>query len=240
MRMLLLNSTIALAITVPMHKALANGPYDPLFDPPASSTPAIISHKNEIGHDWTGRYIGIYAGYARADSAWTFMNTATLNNDHSGVVVGAFGGFNRQLDNAVIGVETNSLAPLIEQTNDCLMSGIKCTTKLHWLGALRLRAGLPLNRVMPYLSAGPAIGVVGTRGDAKSLGYTGEPFTEVHYGFVAGGGVEVALGNSLTLRTDMTYFNLLERKHTRDSDSDYFHKVKMAGWMIDGGLALKF
>ena len=47
------------------------------------------------------------------------------------------------------------------------------------------------------------------------------------------------MGELVTVRTDMAYFGLFEREHTGKFNAHDAHKVKLVGWMINDGVALK-
>ncbi len=198
---------------------------------------------------WTGMYVGVNAGYSwgKADSDTSATTTTrtrvfrtaganlvsdttatgapTLlggNADVNGWLGGAQIGYNLQLNNWVVGVETdfqwsnekgNSTACL---PTSCAAGADFATaeTKLDWFGTLRARAGLLVTpTVLLYATGGLAYGHVDS---SLTAGTIGNPATSVvsdkstKLGWVAGGGVEAALNRNWLVRAEYLYMDLGE------------------------------
>jgi outer membrane immunogenic protein len=135
----------------------------------AADLPARIYTKapvETIVYDWTGFYVGGQVGAASMSSSFkdnddTFDNQG-LNPDRKfGVTGGVYGGYNWQIHNFILGVDTQwswygkseiSSAPDGVATSELL------STKLRNAGSVKARLGLALDDTMVYVAAGPAWG----------------------------------------------------------------------------------
>ena len=69
---------------------------------------------------------------------------------------------------------------------------------INWTGSLRGRAGFDAGAFMPYLTAGLAFaGATASNGPTDS--------TQMHFGWTAGGGVEVAVADQISLDLQYRY-----------------------------------
>jgi outer membrane immunogenic protein len=158
-------------------------------------------------YDWNGVYVGALAtyGFARShhcDTAACPDNPITGSGpivNGSGLGGGVTIGFNHTFNNFLLGAEGdysftgfNGSSP--SQTTPGYGCGPGCITNVTALGTARIRVGLPMNNVLPYLTGGLAISNVHgelIRGsDTTFLNAT------------AGGGVEVGVTQNVSVKAE--------------------------------------
>jgi outer membrane immunogenic protein len=175
------------------------------FSPPirAPLPPAIFC--------WTGFYLGVDTGWAWGKDTTTEYLTAT--NTFTGFnptyrikspLAGLYTGYNYQIGNAVLGVETD-----IEGANlnggflDTVVGGAG-TTQLDWQGSLRGRLGFAADRVMVYGTGGLAYADISHTYTNLVTGVA-ETTSAIRTGWTAGAGVEVAVMPNVLVRAEYRY-----------------------------------
>jgi outer membrane immunogenic protein len=162
---------------------LGSGPRRPISEPPPY----------EVPFSWTGIYVGTHLGYAWSDIDW---RETGFDGSHSadGAVVGGQIGYNIQAGRFVYGVEADISSSGIDGGNNC------CGHTVNWLASVRGRLGLTAydNRTLFYATAGAAWADI----EYSSLGN----FSDTHFGWVVGGGVERAFTPNVTGRIEYLYY----------------------------------
>lgn len=202
-----------------MKRMLAVTALAAMFTAPAVSADLVLAdipvvYSSSSAYDWTGFYVGVGVGYNWSQSNTEFVNPALaavpVDMNPSGFVGEIHAGYNHQLDLLVLGIE-GSIGiggvsgtiddPLIAMGVAPAGSTVTATSDVNW--ALLGKAGLALDRFMPYVTAG----VVGahstttaTAGGADDSGW----FT----GFAVGGGLELAVTEQLSVRGQYLYSRL--------------------------------
>lgn len=145
--------------------------------------------------DWSGAYVGGHVGYASGTADWELLPQPGPSDDYAlaGWLVGVQGGYNWQIDTFVLGLE-----------GDISLSGIEgddqgfIARQVNWAASLRARAGVAVDAVLLYGTAGVAV--------ANS---TGEVFisdeTETHLGWTAGVGVEAMVAENVSIKAEYAY-----------------------------------
>jgi len=175
---------------------------------------------------WTGFYIGVHAGWLRSDNSVTDIDGlqdadgTRFGYSKSSFVGGGHIGYNWQNGMLVLGVEadisgTSAKSSVIQDNTPG--SGFDqdglARTKLSWLSSVRGRLGI---------TAGPQWLLYGTGGAAwghvknETLDFDTGVFdptdsssrSGVRSGWVAGGGVEVALQANWLLRVEYLHYDL--------------------------------
>lgn len=152
--------------------------------------------------DWAGAYLGVQGGYGFNSVATDPPTASDFNLDAA--VIGAYGGFNLQLDSFVFGIDGS--------VNYSFASGglpapfpAGSEASIDWTTLIRGRAGIALNNVVIYGTAGLA----GANINATVGGLSDSDFA---WGWTVGGGVEVGLSDNLVGRIDYSFadydFNL--------------------------------
>jgi len=138
-------------------------------DIPAMSDPAPIYSPTPMAYSWTGFYAGGHVGYGFGDS--------------DGFVVGGQLGYNWQFNQFVVGAEADAgWADLGDGDS---------------LASIRLRAGLPIDRLLVYGTAG--------------LGFA--DFDDS--GWVAGAGVEYAITDQLSAGLEYLHYEVSDANVVR-------------------------
>ncbi|MCA0399425.1 MAG: porin family protein [Proteobacteria bacterium] len=148
---------------------------------------------------WTGLYAGVHAGYGFGSATG---RGSGVFKDPSGFVGGGQIGYNYQMGQFVLGAETDLSFTTMSGKNN--VAGTK--DKIPYFGTVRARAGVAVDRFLPYLTAGYAYGgsTVRENGVGKS--------STLHHGWAAGGGVEYAFTNNLTARIEGLYVDLGDKR----------------------------
>ncbi|MBN8966063.1 MAG: porin family protein [Rhizobiales bacterium] len=139
---------------------------------------------------WQGPYVGANLGYQ-----WGSITNAP--HDPSGVVGGLQAGYNWQNGQFVFGGETDL------QISDADDRFARWQFANPWFGTLRARAGIALNNVLFYGTAGLAYGTLKLE-DAL----TGASESATKLGWAAGVGLEVGLTQNWSARAEYLYVDL--------------------------------
>jgi outer membrane immunogenic protein len=152
-----------------------------------------LSQVRQAGYFWQGPYVGANLGYQ-----WGSINNNPT--DPSGAAGGFQAGYNIQNGQFVFGAET-----------DLQFSGASdrfAPWKFSnpWFGTLRARAGLAMNNILFYGTAGLAYGGIRARDSALHVSES-----QTHMGWAAGVGLEVGLTRNWSARMEYLYVDLSER-----------------------------
>lgn len=187
-------------------------------------------------HNWTGFYIGLNAGAAFNDSDYDLRPSGPgyagdPNNslrkdsgdfDNTSFTGGAQAGYNYQINNFVIGLETDFNYNGINES-DHVSRELRAplggrfshtvTQKLDYLGTLRARVGFtPANLWLVYATGGLAYGRVSS---SSRVMFT-EPVEDKYHGsssstqagWTVGGGVEYAVAKQWSIKGEYLYVDL--------------------------------
>jgi outer membrane immunogenic protein len=196
-------------------------------------------------YSWTGFYVGLNAGYGWANNGVSFINgdptfyafalangaiPASLAIDERGFVGGGETGYNWQINNAVLGIETDLQYANITGTASTSTAltgspfhfppiGISAQNKLEWFGTLRPRIGITVTpSFLVYATGGLAYGRVTSSASTVTTAFSGEcgintlcsngSASLTRAGWTAGAGVEYALSAPWSLKVEYLYFDL--------------------------------
>jgi outer membrane immunogenic protein len=198
---------------------------------------------------WTGFYVGVNAGYGwnvndnnnnYYDSSLGFYGN---NSDSDGGFVGGGQiGYNYQIGQFVIGVETDlQYADIGGKSNNYLAGGYSGNKNTDgYFGTVRARAGVALDRALIYVTGGFAYGDIASGSStlyAPSLGYYYGSNDDVNTGWTLGGGVEYAFTNNLTAKVEGLYVNL----DTKNNNVGLYSDSNNAEFgVVRAGLNFKF
>jgi outer membrane immunogenic protein len=153
---------------------------------------------------WTGFYIGVNGGYGGDKNTYSingFGNIASITS--GGFIGGGQIGYNYQFlgTSIVAGLEADLQATNIEGKVTIL--GLGLGTKLDYLGTVRARLGYAfLPNALFYVTGGLAYGNVKTN-VANIISFGG-----TNTGWTAGAGIEYALTQNWSLKTEYLYVDL--------------------------------
>jgi outer membrane immunogenic protein len=180
-------------------------------------------------YDWNGFYVGVNAGYGGGVFAHPFEVTdgvdtlpGTIDVTAGGFVYGVQAGFNAQMDNILFGIEADIQGSTIDgrvslgiEDPDDLIGGIDSIdadagTSLDWFATLRPRIGLVNDRFVVYATGGLAYGQT-TSSINVSINDTpvfDPSITNDRFGWTIGAGIEYALTDNITFKTEYLYTDL--------------------------------
>ena len=159
------------------------------------------------GYDWTGFYLGANAGvawnnssvdnnvYIRGDRVNGLGNN--IDGDQAAFTAGGLLGYNYQMDQVVLGVETdfNYLGFGDDRTRDFgndLVS--KTSFDADWFGTIRARLGFAVDNVLLYGTGGAAYGHMSADGKLTNGIDTWKGSTETtNWGWTVGAGAEYGI-----------------------------------------------
>ena len=164
------------------------------------------------GFSWTGFYAGLHAGYGWGKGKADFPSP--YSGDHSGFTGGVQAGYNHQIGQVVLGVETD-LSYLQNKLSRSFTNNLGATGTLSrdngWLGTTRARIGFtPAERLMIYGTGGLAYGnsdVSVTAASAAGALWAGKS-SATKVGWTLGVGAEYAFTNNITGKAEFLYYDL--------------------------------
>lgn len=154
-----------------------------------------------IAYNWTGFYLGINGGYGWGRSSWDGFGSGTFNT--SGGQIGGTIGYNWQGMGSpwVFGLEGDvDWVNIKGSFSNALCAS--CETKSNWLATVRGRLGYSIDRVMPYITGGLAVGDI----QANRAGFAG--MSDTRAGWTIGGGIEAAIAGNWTGKLEYLYTDL--------------------------------
>ena len=170
---------------------------------------------------WTGFYVGGHVGYGwqKNGTSGAYVDGPVFPFDHASNPAGVLGGgqigYNWQYGSLIYGVEADVSVLSGSGTSTTFLDGGDATATSHnriqWLGTLRGRLGFAVApRTMIYGTGGLAYGEVEhnhTLADADGNTALWSS-SKIKTGYAAGGGVEHAVLNNVTLRLEGLYVDL--------------------------------
>ena len=158
---------------------------------------------------WTGFYVGgtigaLTADFKSTDSYQSYSNSTYYYGSKgtpTSVTVGATIGYNQQFGSMVAGLEADY--NFAKGTTNNVYDGYARDGKSTFgsFGTVRGRLGYAMDRTLFFVTAGLAVAdIKGKSGYSCTTGFSKQKF-----GWVAGGGVEYALTNSLTVKAEALY-----------------------------------
>ena len=168
-------------------------------------------------HDWSGAYVGVSGGYGMGTVDWTgeyFLGGVGVGSesgsyDIAGWLLGVQAGANMQMDSFVLGIEGDISWTNISGEGDPIDPLDATPTvpsgSIDWLATLRGRAGVALDQVLLYGTAGVAYGT-GSIGLTNLDGAGDDRTADITApGYVVGVGAEVAIDENLSVKGEYTY-----------------------------------
>jgi len=170
----------------------------PAYKAPVYVPPEVFS--------WTGFYAGLNGGYAWGHSDWNNPAAGNVSFNTKKYLMGGTFGYNWQTGNFVLGIEGDVDASWVDGSTAGAIagpcSGAGCTTKNSWLATGRGRVGYAVDRFLPYITGGAAIGNI------KATSQNGGSVDKTNFGWTAGAGVEWAFFTNWTMKAEYLYADL--------------------------------
>jgi outer membrane autotransporter protein len=171
-------------------------------------------------YNWTGFYIGGYAGAAWGFTNWTFADDGeTTNPRYAGFLGGGEIGYNYQLGKWVFGVEGDTGWTNAHGARPCPTGFFfNCEMDLNWLSMTTARVGYAhWDRLLVYVMGGAAIAqdqanfVCSTKSQPTIVPLVGCPSrsdSKTKVGWTVGWGSEFGLTPNVSVKSETLYFNL--------------------------------
>lgn len=167
------------------------------------------AHANDaMAEGWSGPYAGLVVAYGAGDQQQYEDAGSSPVHDVSGAAAGVTAGYNFARDSMVFGVEADAMWSSISGSFSgsyppwgCGVAN-GCQTEFDWISTVRARMGVDAGRVMPFVTAGAAFAGLSSK-DAISL--THYDMDEVAVGWTVGAGVEMAINDGLSIKTEGLY-----------------------------------
>ncbi len=184
--LLALTATTAFAADIPRRAELP-------YKAPAYVAPAF---------NWTGFYIGINGGYGWGKADWDGF--ASSDASPNGALIGGTLGYNWQMPGSpwVLGVEGDIAWTNLRGSFTNAACPLGCETRNNWLGTVRGRVGYAIDRFLPYVTGGLAVGDI----KANPTGFAGTSSTEL--GWTVGAGIEAAIAPNWSAKLEYLYVDL--------------------------------
>lgn len=172
----------------------------------ARPAPVVAPAPVVTAYNWTGIYAGIVGGYGFGDGIRHHQSPPDIYSDNFGIrggLVGGTIGYNYQMNNYVLGLEADYAWSAIKgsTTNPCAAPG--CFTEVRSFGTVRARVGYAVDRFLPYVTGGLALGDV-----KASVGTGGLSGSEFKAGWTVGAGLEAVVWQNVTAKVEYLYFDL--------------------------------
>lgn len=229
---------------------------------PASVVPAMASDlptrkgqprapMAEPAFSWTGFYGGVQGGYAWGNdntkeyltSTWQFIGLQNFFKPN-GIAYGVHAGANYQTGNLVVGVEADAEGArlrggFVDPPAAPFNPGGYGRTKIDFQGSMRVRFGYAFDRVLVYATGGLAM--ANFQSTYSNWALLSEAFDKTVSGWTVGGGVEYALTNNLTIRSEYRYtdFGLIQN-HSQIAFPGFSGTQKPRYSTVRAGISYKF
>jgi len=191
--------------------------------------------------NWTGVYGGVLAGYVKGKNRSAQAATGSFPTEISvsGAAMGATIGANYQFGQFVLGAEGDIAWSGATGRADCTGSVASCSATHEWMGTLRARMGVAVDKFLIYGTAGAAVG--GVRGDAfpGTIGTTGTD-AQTFIGWTAGLGAEYALSENWRTKIAYSYTDFGLRNSPSNSFGTTSFSHQPASHAIKSGLNYAF
>jgi outer membrane immunogenic protein len=205
----------------------------------------------EPAFSWTGFYAGAQGGYAWGNDYTKEYFTATwqyigLTNyfKPNGAVYGLHAGANYQIGSVVLGAEIDGEGARIsggftDPPAAPFNPGGYGRTDISAQGSLRARFGFAFDRVLVYATGGLAMAKF--QSTYANWGLVTESFDKTVSGYTVGGGVEYALTNNLTIRSEYRYTDYgLIQNHSQIAFPGFSGTQKPRYSTVRAGISYKF
>ena len=166
---------------------------------------------------WTGIYVGVHAGYGGGETNYPFVLgpiAGSANLQSSGGFAGGQIGYNWQIGSAwVVGVEADIAWSGIEDHISFAIGPLNLTagTELDYFGTVRGRIGYLLTpSALVYATGGWAYGRTTSSLTVAGLIGAGVSTEQSKSGWALGGGLEYALNDWISFKTEYLYVDLGE------------------------------
>jgi outer membrane immunogenic protein len=197
--------------------------------------PPPVEELRPATYDWSGAYVGVWAGVACFDGTATTQTAVPPVTDllsGCGGKGGGLVGYNYQIDNVVLGLEADYGwgSKMADNSNPA----IDISYKLNSIGTVRGRLGYAIDDTLLFVTGGLAYANGEFSGSAGPAPSTPFSLDKNYMGWTIGGGVEQAITDNFHLRMDYLYTHMGKQTYdvctTCKVDVDWGgeHEVRLA------------
>lgn len=165
-------------------------------------------------YDWSGFYAGVIAGYS-----WSNFDVSAPVGDEpdfdrnqsfdvDGGLVGVEIGWNHQMDSFVFGLaaDISMVSAEDDSVYDLDSRDEYYIGKMDWLGTVRAKVGFAMDNILIYATGGLAVtGAALEFEDRNETPVFHETEGDTLFGWTAGGGAEIALGDVVSIKAEYLY-----------------------------------
>ncbi|MDF2984005.1 MAG: hypothetical protein K0Q69_3777 [Devosia sp.] len=182
--------TIALSSVLLIGAACAANAADLIIEDAPAADLAVVG-------DWTGAYVGGHLGWVSGNVDWELVPpTDEGSYGIDGWLLGAQAGYNWQMDTFVLGLEGD--VSLGDVTSDLDETGF-IERQINWEASLRARAGVSLDAILLYATAGVAV----ANSTTEIFGFADD--TQTHIGWTVGVGAEAMVSENVSVKAEYRY-----------------------------------
>ncbi|ODT07275.1 MAG: hypothetical protein ABS58_07855 [Mesorhizobium sp. SCN 65-20] len=155
--------------------------------------------------DWSGAYVGAFAGGANGDATYTNVPVGIPDvGAIDGGLAGLRAGYRYQYGPAVVGVSVDGA---LANVNGIAGKSNRARFDVDWLATANAQVGLAFGRALVYGTAGGAL--VGIEHDYdSSTSFDVSYPRRTHSGYVIGGGAEYAFAEKASINFELRHFVL--------------------------------
>lgn len=165
---------------------------------------------------WTGFYLGANAGYSWAEIDEAGLGGVVFDNEIDGITGGIQAGYNYDFGGFVLGLEADAQLADIEET-----VAVGYDYNINSFGSVRARAGVAIDRALPYITGGLAWANAEIDTPAGSDDNT-------LWGWTIGAGLEYAVTDNMTVKGEYLYADYDGETYFDSFDSDFTtHTVRV-------------
>jgi opacity protein-like surface antigen len=228
--------------------------YQLVPDPTAGSplttkAPTYKAPPAPVAYDWSGFYIGAYVGATYGSSDFTFLDDGDATNPRfAGFLGGGEIGYNHQVGRWVLGAEGDLAWTNAHGARACPIGFFaNCEINMNWLSTVTGRIGYAYwDRLLIYVKGGAAIArdrvEAACTADSQPtilpvVGCPSSSASKTNVGWTAGFGSEFGLTRSVSVKGEITYFDL---GHDRYTIAGIPTDIQQAGFISTVGLHFRF
>jgi outer membrane immunogenic protein len=200
------------------------------------------------GFNWSGFYAGVQAGYAWGNSLADYAANPPPGRTPiapRGGLVGAYAGYNHAFaNNVVLGIDADVAYANVRGTGTFALiggppiAGETDSVQLNWSGAARVRLGMAVGRVLPYVAGGVAFGGVAHQAVSANPNFNGS-WRATYIGYTVGAGADFAVTDMIVLRGEYRFTDF-GRRSFGNPPPITLHSVDLTTHDVRFGLAVKF
>jgi outer membrane immunogenic protein len=192
---------------------------------------------------WTGGYLGGQIGYGWGKSEFS-DGFDSLRVKPDGFLGGLYAGYNFDVgNNVILGIDGDVTYNNLKDSYSVGDGefGADVESKLRWSGAVRARAGVALDRFLPYIAGGVAFGSVkNTLSASDGFDTISTSQSKTLTGWTAGAGVDYAATDNLIVRLEYRYTDYGHKDFDFGTDDLVSVRDKFKTNEVRLGIAYKF